>query len=229
MTPRSIPSSRSIPRRGPQPGPPVPSRSGSSLVGAVFPILLLLLLLPATGSAQATEERRPPPIERGHPYDLSVGLGMRSWEDDRIEEAAGPDLVLRRSLVGPFRARLRLATLRAAVSLAPEPVPSRMYFGAAGLEVSPPVRLTRDVVVHPGLYATLGMAVTDPDSTGLGNRSQNVWGGGIAAHVVYRRRWIAGIEYERTIVQLEDPAAEGRPDALRTSTDLFSLRVGLRF
>ena len=158
-----------------------------------------------------------------------MGLGARSWEDDRIEEATGPDLVLRRSLVGPLQARLRLATLHAAVTVAPEPVPSRMYFGAAGLEVSPPVRLTPDVVLHPGLYATLGMAVTDPDSMGLANRSQNVWGGGGGVHVVYRRRWIVGIEYERTIVQLEDPAAEGRPDALRTSTDILSLRVGLRF
>lgn len=229
MTPRSNAMSRSVSLRWRWPGPPAPSRSRSSLVRAVFPILLLSLLLPATGWAQTTEERRPPPIEREYTYDLSVGLGVHSWEDDRIEEAAGPDVVLRRSLVGPFRVRLRLATLRAAVNLAPEPAPGRIYFGSAGLEVSPPVRLTRAVVLHPGLYATLGMAVTDPDSPGLGSPSQNAWGGGIGAHVVYRRRWTVGIEYERTIVQLEDPTAEGRPDPLRTSTNAFSLRVGLRF
>lgn len=223
MTPRSMLRTRA------GVGRPVSPRGGSGLVSASLTALLLLLLLAPNGSAQTREEPRPPLIEREDTYDLSVGLEARSWEDERIEQAVGPVLVLRRSLVGPLRARVRVATLQADVAPDTEPVPSRMYFGTAGLEVAASFRMSPGVALQPGVHGILGMAVTDPKSPALATRSQNAWGGGGGVHLVFRQRWIIGIEYERMIVELEEPAEEGRPEAIRTSSDVFSLRLGLRF
>lgn len=187
-------------------------------------------LLPSVAAGQQrADEPRPPAVAVAPSYDLSVGVVWRSWEDSRVEEGAGPTLLLRRDLVGPLRARFGLTTQRADINLGAAPVPGRMYGGRVGVDVAPLLSVGEAARLRPSVHASIGTLVTVPDQDDLLNRSQNQWGLGAGLDLLAAERWLVGAEYRRVWVRLEDPSGDGLQEGVRTGVNEFVIAVGFRF
>jgi hypothetical protein len=189
----------------------------------------LLALVPAAAGAQGPSGPRPPAIERSPAYELSVGVAAHRWEADRVDEAVGPVLRLRRSVYGAFFAGVRVGSVSGDLATSASSVQSRFYFATAEVGFGRSFALTPAFELQPSVHAAIGTAVTAPRPPELTNRSQNAWGAGGALFIVYESRWIASIEYQRLTVNLEDPAAPGAAEARATHTDTLSLLLGMRF